>query len=216
LPIADHLISILIVRSADQLSDLTARATIRESALELFAERGYAGTSVRDIASAAGVSPALLFHHYGSKAGLRGAVEEWLMGLVASAVAGGATRADASAEAVLTERFRRFAAVGAEHPAVADYIARVLGEGGDAARELFDRMVATTRAELEGLEARGIVRATEDETGRALLLLFLELGPMLLRPQVERHMGGPLFEPAMVERWVAACTSLLAEGVIER
>ncbi len=138
------------------------------------------------------------------------------MATVASAVAGGAAAEGASAEAVLTERFRRFAAVGADHPAVADYIARVLGEGGDAARELFDRMVATTRAEIEALEARGVVRRGEDETGRALLLLFLELGPMLLRPQVERHMGGSLFEPEMVDRWVAACTSLLAGGVIER
>jgi AcrR family transcriptional regulator len=193
-------------------SDLTARATIREAALRLFAERGYAGTSVRDIASAAGVSPALLFHHYGSKEGLRTAVDDWLMAVVADAVASGAAESD-GADA-LTERFRRFAAVGAAHPAVSDYVARILGEGGDAARDLFDRMVATTRAELASLERRGIVRPTDDEMGRALLLLFLELGPMLLRAQVERHMGDSLFASGSVERWAAACTSLLADGVL--
>ena len=193
-------------------SDLTARATLREAALSLFAARGYAATPVRDIAAAAGVSPALLFHHYGTKEGLREAVDDWLVATVAEAVAGGAS--DAGGADALTERFRRFAAVGADHPAVSDYVARILGEGGDAARDLFDRMVATTRAELAGLEARGIVRPTDDEVGRALLLLFLELGPMLLRAQVERHMGAGLFEDASVDRWVSACTSLLADGVL--
>ena len=193
-------------------SDLTARASIRDAALTLFAARGYAGTSVRDIAAAAGVSPALLFHHYGSKEGLREAVDDWLVATVADAVAAGA--AEAGGADALTERFRRFAEVGAAHPAVSDYVARILGEGGDAARDLFDRMVATTRAELTSLEERGIVRPTDDEVGRALLILFLELGPMLLRAQVERHMGESLFASESVERWVSACTSLLADGVL--
>jgi TetR/AcrR family transcriptional regulator, regulator of cefoperazone and chloramphenicol sensitivity len=198
------LISLLTIRSA-ATADLTARAAIREAALELFAREGYAATSVRDVAAAAGVSPALLFHHYGSKQGLREAVDDWLMASVAEAVAGAAG---------LTERFRRFAEVGQLHPAVSDYVARILSEGGDAATALFDRMVATTLAELSDLEGRGLVRPTEDATARALLLLFVELGPMLLRPQVERHMGDSLFTDASIERWVAACTRLLQEGIL--
>ena len=51
--------------------DLTARARIRDAAIRLFAERGAAGTTVRDIADAAGVSPGLLRHHFGSKEALR-------------------------------------------------------------------------------------------------------------------------------------------------
>ena len=46
--------------------DLTAKAVIRNTALRLFAERGPDGVSVREIAAAAGVSPALVIHHYGS------------------------------------------------------------------------------------------------------------------------------------------------------
>ena len=184
--------------------DLTARAALREEALRLFAECGYAGTSVRDVAAAAGVSPALLFHHYGSKEGLREAVDAWLVAIVADAVAGAAQP---------TERFQRFAAVGRAHPAAGDYVARVLGEGGDAAAGLFDRMVATTRAELDELERGGVVRPTDDPEARALLLLFLELGPMLLRPQVERHLGDSLFSDRSVGRLVDGCTALLSDGL---
>lgn len=44
----------------------TARAVIRDEALRLFAERGPDDVTVRQIA-AAGVSPALVVHHFGSK-----------------------------------------------------------------------------------------------------------------------------------------------------
>lgn len=49
---------------------ISTRAGIGDAATALFAERGYAGTSVRDIASAAGVDPALVIRYFGSKEGL--------------------------------------------------------------------------------------------------------------------------------------------------
>ena len=45
----------------------TTRERIFDAARELFAEKGYAGTPVRDIATAAGVDPALVIRHFGSK-----------------------------------------------------------------------------------------------------------------------------------------------------
>ncbi len=43
------------------------REAILQTATQLFAERGYAGTSVRDIATAAATDPALVIRHFGSK-----------------------------------------------------------------------------------------------------------------------------------------------------
>src|SRR5882762_8534622 len=44
-----------------------ARARLIDAAMELFAEKGYEGASVRDLAAAAGVNVAAVSYHFGSK-----------------------------------------------------------------------------------------------------------------------------------------------------
>ena len=63
-------------------ADLTARARIRDAALERFAEDGFDGATIRGIAAAAGVSPGLVQHHFGSKEGLRQACDDAVLELV--------------------------------------------------------------------------------------------------------------------------------------
>jgi len=69
-------------RDGRPLKDLTARARIRDAALEQFAEHGFEGATIRSIAEAAGVSPGLVQHHFGSKEGLRQACDEAVLELV--------------------------------------------------------------------------------------------------------------------------------------
>jgi AcrR family transcriptional regulator len=65
-------------RTAIQNQEVRAvtRARLLNSALELFASRGYAATSVDAIAEAAGVSAGLLYHHFDSKAAVLNAIFE--------------------------------------------------------------------------------------------------------------------------------------------
>ena len=55
----------------------SSREAILDAARRLFAERGYVGTSMRAIATEAGVDAALIVHFFGSKAGLLGEAIEW-------------------------------------------------------------------------------------------------------------------------------------------
>jgi AcrR family transcriptional regulator len=48
----------------------TGREALLEIATELFAERGYARTSTKEIATRAGLTEAMVFRHFGSKAAL--------------------------------------------------------------------------------------------------------------------------------------------------
>jgi AcrR family transcriptional regulator len=50
------------------------RAAILEAALEVFAERGYAASSIDEIATAAGISKALIYEHFPSKRDLHAAL----------------------------------------------------------------------------------------------------------------------------------------------
>ncbi len=51
-------------------ADEPTAAALIAAAVEVMAVHGYHGTSVRDIAAAAGTSPAVLYHHFGSKQAL--------------------------------------------------------------------------------------------------------------------------------------------------
>jgi AcrR family transcriptional regulator len=54
-----------------------SREAILASARRLFAQRGYVGTSLRAIATDAGVDAALIVHFFGTKAGLLTAAVQW-------------------------------------------------------------------------------------------------------------------------------------------
>jgi AcrR family transcriptional regulator len=53
-----------------KIDDPEARAKILAAAEELFAARGFAGTSVRDIARSAAINPAMIHYYFGNKEGL--------------------------------------------------------------------------------------------------------------------------------------------------
>ena len=58
-----------------------ARERLLETATELFAEKGYAGASVREIVEKAGVSKPVLYYYFKSKEGLFYAILEWAAGV---------------------------------------------------------------------------------------------------------------------------------------
>ena len=77
-----------------RLSAAERRATILDAALEVFSRGGYHGSSIDEIAQAAGISKALIYEHFGSKKELHGSLLEAHVGelferLASSAALGG-------------------------------------------------------------------------------------------------------------------------------
>ena len=190
--------------------DLTAAAAIRIAAMELFAERGYADVTVRQIASAAGVSPALVIHHYGSKENLRAVLEERVAAFVESMLAdlaqvpekGGST----SVAEVFAERLGR-------EPAMAGYVRRLLCDGGPAGVALFERLYQVTRAGMQALEQAGVVRPSHDEPVRDAFLLSNDLAMLVFRPHLSQVVGiDPLSRDGLI-RWSAEVVDVYTGGV---
>jgi AcrR family transcriptional regulator len=152
-------------------SDLTARARIRDAAIQLFAERGIAGATIRDIAQVAGVSSGLLRHHFGSKEGLRDACDEWATSRVAE----------------LQIRFAETQLVGALPPdtmSLQRYLVRSLMDGSPTGMAMFAESV--DRGGL-WLEKAGIDSA--DPRAFVAVIAAMKMGMFLMHEQLTNVLG---------------------------
>src|SRR3954471_19601888 len=177
--------------------DLTRRARIRDAALEEFAAKGLRGATVRGIAARAGVSPALVQHHFGTKDALRRACDEHVLGYISREA--GATREDEALAdpAYLTEVF-------STAPRVQRYLARALVDGSPDASRLFDELVAVTQHNLaDPPDALG----TPFE--RALVLTAMGLGVIVLHEHLPRGLGADVFGPDAATRVGRASLDLM-------
>jgi AcrR family transcriptional regulator len=68
-----------VMKNKNEMNSLepNTRDRLLETATALFAEKGYAGTSVREIVDQAGVSKPVLYYYFKSKEGLFYAILEW-------------------------------------------------------------------------------------------------------------------------------------------
>jgi TetR/AcrR family transcriptional regulator, regulator of cefoperazone and chloramphenicol sensitivity len=194
-----------------QVGDLTARARIREAALELFARDGIAGTSMRSVAARAGVSPSLVVHHFGTKAGLRAAVDDAVLTAFGSALA--AVDLSGTAEDVTDRLNRAIASIIGGDRAVRDYLGRSLFEATESSQRLFDALTELVHGSLETLETTGLVRRGTDPVWRAYAVLFIILGPIILNRQIEARIGTDAFDPAVVQARSASNLDLLRHGL---
>lgn len=211
-----------IVNMRSHLHDRTARARIRDEALRLFAERGPDAVTVRAVAAAAGVSPALVMRHYGAKAGLREAVDEYVAAVFESLLQQ-TVLADASDPWAPGADSGLAAQVIAQLPAdspVPAYLGRMLLAGEPAGSALFRRLYAVGREVLAGMVERGLADAGTDPDIRAAFLLVNDLAVLTLRPHLGAVLGIDLGSEDGMRRWGAEVLSIyrsgLKGGVIER
>jgi AcrR family transcriptional regulator len=153
--------------------DLTTRARIREAAVLRFAADGLQAP-LRAIAADVGASPALILHHFRSRAGLRRECDQWVLAQISankSAVLG-----PGGATAMLTQLAH---VEGYAH--LVAYLLRCLQSGGAIAKQLINDLAAESEAYLREAEETGTVSSSRDPAARARLLTEQALGALLLQ-----------------------------------
>ncbi|MFG3115480.1 TetR/AcrR family transcriptional regulator [Streptomyces sp. NPDC048197] len=205
----------IIVNMHSPPDDRTARAKIRDEALRLFGERGPDAVTVRDIAAAAGVSPALVIRHYQSKDGLRQAVDEHVTGVFEAML----TRAvqtvdgdplDQAALPTLAEAMAEF--LPADSP-VPSYLGRLLLAAGPVGTALFRRLHDVSKDALAAMAQAGAADTGADPDVRAAFLLVNDLAVLILRPQLREVLGiDPLSGDGM-QRWATETLSVYRTGL---
>ncbi len=202
---AEQLFYLLKMRSAR--ADLTSMAVIRDAAMRLFAERGVAAVTVRDIGAASGVSAPLVIHHFKSKKGLKTAVDEHVLGVVEQMLA-------LIGELDVAAMVSPFADLLEREPDVTTYLRRLLVDGGPQAEALFRRLYGVTVAAFTALEASGLMRLGPDAAVQAAFLLVNDLGAVILREQIRAVVGvDPLAGPGIV-RWSQTVLDVYSNAVL--
>jgi TetR/AcrR family transcriptional regulator, regulator of cefoperazone and chloramphenicol sensitivity len=181
------------------------------AALEGFARDGVKATSIRDVASAAGVSPGLVQHYFPSKAALRAAVDERVTAAAREALAVRRVEGD-----IIEDLAERLTALVADHFVALRYVARGVAESDEAALAIFDTLMDLCREQLAELQQRGMLRADLDLDWAAMHTVLINLGTVIMEPGVSRQLGRPFLTKRQVERWKEATTKLFVSGEIDR
>ena len=199
-------------RMAVRESDLTSAARIRNAALEGFAREGVAATSIRDVAEAAGVSAGLVQHHFPTKAALRDAVNEYVLSLAREEF----EQLDPDPADAFEEVGDRITEFVRDHPLAFEYVARGVAEGDEAALGIFDTFVGIADAVLGRLADKGLLDPGLDLRWAALNVVVLNLGTVLFRQAVDRHLPEAFASEDGLQRWNRADTALFKGGFYRR
>lgn len=161
------------MRSTD---DLTTTARIRDAAIDLFGREGFA-VGVRAIATAAGVSPGLVIHHFGSKEGLRRACDDYIAGVIR----------DSKTETIRSSDPATWLSAMAEiedYAPLMSYLVRTLQSSGDLSKTLWRQMIDNAEQYIEEGVQAGTLRPSIDPKSRARFLAMVGGGTFLLYLQM--------------------------------
>jgi TetR/AcrR family transcriptional regulator, regulator of cefoperazone and chloramphenicol sensitivity len=184
--------------------DLTARARIRDAAIRLFAERGIAGTTVRDIAQQAGVSPGLLRHHFGSKEALREACDTYALDRIVKI----------KEELYLDGKVATPGFLPSVHPTIVllyKYVTQALLDGSPSAAAMFDDMVVLT----EQWITKYAPDVTTDYRGYAAVLVGMQTGILAMHDHVSRALGVDIFTTGGHLRMASALTDFYSHPLLD-
>jgi len=184
----------------------TTREQLLKFAVEMFAEKGFAETSLRAIAKRAEVSPALLIHHFGTKDAL---VKEAISKTLGSWVAG-EKAAVLDGESNQVQNWQTFMEKGATP---LNFFRQVLLAGGEYSQRLFDAAVSETEVLLDQMQSVGRLREISDKQTTALIMAVSGLGSVLLMSQIEKTMGGPISSDQVASKLMNANNEMLRDGV---
>jgi AcrR family transcriptional regulator len=193
------------------------RLALLNAARKLFAVRDFKSVSVRDIAQAAQVNPAMVHYHFTDKQGLYKAMLQETIGPIVGHIQALITNPASDRESGVRLLMKGAMTTFAKNPWVPALIVReVLAQEGEF-REMFIKEFASRAggrlpALLNREKELGRVRRDLDATLGALSILGLVVFPFVALPVAERVFGFTMDEE-FVRRLVEHTQKLLEEGI---
>lgn len=151
-------------------------ARIRDAAIEQYGQHGFT-VGLRTIAEAAGVSAALVIHHFGSKEGLRKACDAYVAEVVREAKTESMQSTDPATWMAQMAEIESYAPLMA-------YLVRSMQSGSDLAKTFWRTMVDNAREYLEEGVRSGVLKPSRDPDARAKFMAISGGGSFLLYLQM--------------------------------
>lgn len=172
--------------SAEQARD--ARTALLNAARELFSARSFRAVTVRELAAAAGVNPAMVNYHFGGKEGI---YEAMVADAVGPMVAQLEQAGDDSGALTLDRFLERYQATLVTHPWLPNLVVREVLYSEGRFRDTFIQQFAARAARglaalIEQERDTGNLRPDLDPRLAAVSLLSLTVFPLIARPLLER------------------------------
>ncbi|KUH86399.1 MULTISPECIES: TetR family transcriptional regulator [unclassified Mycobacterium] len=184
------------MRSAS--NDRTAVARIRDAAIEQWGEQGF-NVGLRAVAEAAGVSAALVIHHFGSKQRLRKACDDYVAEVIREAKSESLQSGDPATWLAQMSEIESYAPLMA-------YLVRSMQSGSELSNTFWQQMIGNAEQYLDEGVRSGLLKPSRDPRARARFLsmssggsflLYLQLHPSTDLREVLRDYGEEMMLPAL-------------------
>jgi AcrR family transcriptional regulator len=196
----------------NQSQPAEGRQSLLRAAEKLFAQKGYAGTSLRDIAAEANVSLGLIRIHFGAKEDLQAAVDAEVLtrikGLYSLVVEHSATK---SLERVVDDAMTWILA----DPGALMYARMSLMEKTSGSEKLFAELLQTMRHFIDQYDEKGFLQDDVDKEWAAIYMVFDFIGPAIIEPFAMEQFGASMYSKKMIKRRNSFMRTLFTRGVLK-
>ncbi|MCE2558401.1 MAG: TetR/AcrR family transcriptional regulator [Acidobacteria bacterium] len=194
------------------MTQLNGRQRLIRAGRRLFAEKGYSGTGVREIAAEAGVSIGLIRTHFGSKAGLREEIDRQVIAQIEELCSRATRHLGTEALEHLIEDAVEW--VERERDALL-YLRTSLMERTPGSQALLRELLEIMRRFVQINRRRGLLQDGVDEEWAAIYLVIDFLGPAVLEPFSEQEFGMSMYHREMVKRRSAFMNRVSTRGFMK-
>lgn len=209
-----------MIKSVPPTSSEQTRQALVDAALRLFGEKGFDGTSTRDIAALANANIGSIAYHFGGKEGLRAACAAFIVetiqkvaaqALASEGIGGGETVASARLETAI-RRMVGFILGQPEAGAIVQFILRELARPTAALDMIYNGVFEPTHRRL--CEIWADATGEDAEADRTKIIVFTMIGQVIYfrigREAVMRRMGWSEIGPKEVNAVASVALDNLA------
>lgn len=194
------------------VEDAPGRRQLLRAGIKLFAEKGFAAVGLREIAAEAGVSLGLVRTHFGSKDGLRDAIDNYVLDVTKDLYSMVLEHSGEQALEMAVEDALNWISRDRE---TLMYARMALMEKTKGSLALFDQMMAIMRQFVQYNEERGFLQPGVDHEWAAIYMLFDFIGPAIIEPFAAASFGHSMYSEDMIARRNAFMKRLFTRGFLK-